>query len=304
MATRIPDLRSLQLLISVAESGSLAGAASVHGISQPSASVRISALERQLGLCLLVRDNRGSRLTPEGRLVVSWAGTVISSAEHLIEGVNLLRKRREPGLTVAASLTVAEYLMPDLLTRLHRTLPAAGVQLRVANSEEVIALVRTKRVPLGFVESTGVPPDLASSVIGTDTLVVVVAPSHAWARRSLGISISELLDTPLLLREKGSGARETLESRLSRHGHLAAPALQLSTNSSIRGAALAGGAPAVLSKLTIGADLAGGQLIEVPVDGLSLNRRLRAVWPRDRVPSGEAQTLLVLARKLRKAEGG
>lgn len=296
MATRLPDLESLRLLISVAEAGSLAAAAAVHGITQPSASVRMAALERQLGVAVLVRDNRGSRLTPEGRLVLGWAEAVVAAAQELVDGVGLLRGPREAALAVAASLTVAEYLMPDLLIRLHRAAPDVAVALRVANSQQVIALVRGDAAPLGFIESPRVPPDLASTVVGTDRLVVVAAPAHPWSRRRRPLSVPELLATPLLLREEGSGTRETLESRLSRYGAPAAPALQLSTSTSIRAAALAGGAPAVLSELTVRAELAAGRLVEIPLDGPSLDRKLKAVWPRGRPPVGPARTLLLLAR--------
>lgn len=229
----------------------------------------------------------------------------MAAARELVEGVSMLRQQVGAGvdvavgLAVAASLTVAEYLMPELLIRLRRAEPRIAVQLRVANSQQVIALVRDDEVPVGFVEGTRVPSDLTSAVVGTDRLVLVVVPSHDWARRRR-LPIAELLETPLLLREPGSGTRETLESRLARYGPLAPPALQLSTSTSIRTAALAGGAPAVLSELTVRADLARGRLVEVAMDGPALHLDLKAVWQRGRPLTGAALTLLVLAREHRR----
>lgn len=293
---RLPDLDSLALLVAVAERGSLGRAARDHGISQPSASARIEALERRLGVQLLVRSTRGSDLTPAGQLVVGWAAPVLSAVEELSHGVEALRQQRSAELTVAASLTIAEYLMPEWLVRLHADQPGIAVRLRVANSTDVIAAVIDAQVPVGFVEGPSVPRTLSSAQVGTDRLVVVVAPDHPWARRRGPVPMPEFLATPLLLREPGSGTRQVLEHAVARHGGLAPAALQLSTTTAIRGAALGGSAPTVLSELTVRADLAAGRLVPVAVTGLSVRRRLRAVWPRGVVLDGAARTLVGMAR--------
>ncbi len=296
IAGRLPDLESLALLARVAERGSLGRAARDHGISQPSASARIEALERRLGVQLLVRSTRGSELTTAGQLVVGWTAPVLSAAEELSRGVAALRQQRSAELTVSASLTIAEYLMPEWLVRLHAEQPGVAVRLRVANSTDVIAAVLEGRVPVGFVEGPAVPRTLASTQVGADRLLVVVAPDHPWAGRRDPVPMAEFLATPLLLREPGSGTRQALERAVVRHGGLAPAALQLSTTTAIRGAAVGGSAPAVLSELTVRADLAAGRLVAVAVTGLAVRRRLRAVWPRGVVLDGAARALVEMSR--------
>lgn len=73
LSARVSDLMPFDLLLSVARLGSLGRAAEAHGISQPAASSRLRRLERQLGLVLIERSARGSRLTPQGVLVAGWA---------------------------------------------------------------------------------------------------------------------------------------------------------------------------------------------------------------------------------------
>jgi DNA-binding transcriptional LysR family regulator len=293
---RLPDLDSLALLTAVAEQGSLGRAARARGISQPSASTRIEALERRLGVQLLVRSTRGSELTPAGELVVGWARTVLAAAEELSRGVGALRARRSAELTVAASLTIAEYLMPEWLVRLHADQPGVAVRLQVANSTDVVEAVRRREVPVGFVEGPTVPRALAWSQVGSDRLVVVVAPEHPWAKRRSPVPMDEFLATPLLLREPESGTRQALEHAVAGDGALAPPALQLSTTTAIRGAATGGSAPAVLSELTVRADVAAGRLVPVAVTGLAVRRRLRAVWSRGVALDGAARALVELAR--------
>lgn len=293
---RLPDLDSVALLVTVAERGSLSRAARVRGISQPSASARIEALERRLGLQLLVRSTRGSELTSAGRLVVVWAKSVLSSVEELTRGVDALRQRRSAELTVAASLSIAEYLMPEWLVRLHVEQPGIAVRLQVANSTEVIAAVRDGEVLVGFVEGPAVPRSLAWAQVGVDRLLVVVGAGHPWALRTGPVPLAEFLCTPLLLREPGSGTRQTLERAVGGAVALTPPALQLSTTTAIRGAAVGGSAPAVLSELTVLSDVRAGHLVPVQVTGLTLRRRLRAVWRRGEVLDGPARALVEMAQ--------
>lgn len=291
-----PDPDSLALLQAVAECGSLGKAARAFGITQPSASGRIVALERRLGLQLVTRRSTGSTLTPAGELVVGWSEPVLLALEELSRGAQALRRRRSAELTVAASLSIAEYLLPEWLVQLHAARPEIAVHLRVANSTEVIAAVSGGSVPVGFVEGPSVPRELARADVGTDRLLVVVGSSHPWARRRKPVPLADFRATPLLLREPGSGTRQTLENAVGGPGNLVAPALQLSTTTAIRTAAVAGAAPAVLSELTVRADIAAGRLVSVDVTGLALKRRLRAVWPRGARLDGPAAALVTLAR--------
>lgn len=293
-----PDLETLALLVQVAQEGSIGRVAARSGLSQPSVSRRLAALERGLGVRLLARSTRGSDLTPEGQLVVDWASDLLDATDTFTSSVASLRSEHRVGLHVAASLTVAEYLAPAWLVALQRRLPQVRVALVVANSTEVVERVRHRTVDLGFVESPTVPGDLSRSRVGEDALVVVVAPDHRWARRrSLGAA--ELADGAALVREPGSGTRETLELALAGQGLTLTPSLELPSSSAVRAAALTGAGAAVLSGLAVAAEVAAGRLVPLPVAGLVLNRPLHAVWRRGERPTGAAAALLALARQPR-----
>ena len=292
----LPDLDSLKLLVDVGELGSLGQAAKVAGIAQPSASKRIAHLERRLGLPLLERTPRGSTLTAEGKMVAGWAAQVLAAAQELMRAAQAVRHSEAAHLRVAASMTVAEYLVPRWLGELQNREPDIQVGLDVVNSADVAARVLAEEVELGFVEGPSVPEGLASRVVGTDRLVVVVAPGHAWARRRTALKGVELAATPLVVREPGSGTRETLDVAF-RSLHRASPRLELGSNSAVKGAAQAGAAPAVLSGYAVEAEVATGRLVEVPLAGLNLVRSLRAVWRRGRTLATPAATLLSIASR-------
>lgn len=287
-----PDLESLRLLVQVAELGSVGKAARATGIAQPSATKRLAALERRARLPLLVRGPQGSALTDDGKLVVAWAVKLLAAADEFQTSLGALRSSRAATLRIAASMTIAEALLPRWLHDLRRVSPSVHVGLTVTNSTEVARLVLgTSDVDLGFVEGPGVLEGLASRVVGTDELIVVVTPAHPWARRRRALVAAELAATPLVVREEGSGTRETLDRVLARHDPVT-PQLALGSNAAVKGAAVAGIAPAVLSRRAVEAELAAGSLVAVEVTDLRLERRLRAVWPKGRRVTGPAATLL------------
>ncbi|NRQ38069.1 LysR family transcriptional regulator [Nonomuraea sp. NN258] len=292
----LPDLDSLKLLVDVGELGSLGQAAKAAGIAQPSASKRIALLERRLGLPLIERTPRGSTLTAEGKMVAGWAAQVLAAAQELMRAVQAVRHGEAAHLRVAASMTVAEYLVPRWLGELQNREPDVQVGLDVINSSDVAARVLAEEVELGFVEGPSVPEGLDSRVVGTDRLVVVVAPGHPWTRRRTALRGPELAATPLVVREPGSGTRETLDVAF-KSLHRASPRLELGSNSAVKGAALAGAAPAVLSGYAVEADVATGRLVEVPLAGINLVRNLRAVWRRGRALTPPAATLLAIASR-------
>ncbi|MGW0805388.1 LysR family transcriptional regulator [Nonomuraea sp. NPDC002799] len=293
----LPDLASLKLLVDVGELGSLGQAARAAGIAQPSASKRVTQLERRLGLPLLERTPRGSTLTADGKMVAGWAAKVLAAADELMRAVQAVRHSGAAHLRVASSMTVAEYLVPRWLGELQHREPGVQVGLDVINSADVAARVLAEEVELGFVEGPSVPDGLAGRVVGTDRLVVVVAPEHPWARRRTVLRGPELAATPLVVREPGSGTRETLDVAFRSLLHRASPRLELGSNSAVKGAAQAGAAPAVLSGYAVEADIATGRLVEVPLAGLTLVRSLRAVWRRGRPLTGPAATLLAIASR-------
>ena len=220
LSPHVPDLAALELFVAVARYGSIGAAARHTGISQQAASARLRAMESQVGTALLDRDPRGSRLTAAGALLVDWAAPLLAQAGELDSGIASLRRARDAQLRVAASLTIAEHLLPAWLVALRDEYEQAGRQpaeitLVAANSEAVAVTVAEHGVDLGFVEGPVPPRGLRSRVVAADRLAVVVRPDHPWARRRSPVRPAELAATPLVEREEGSGTRQSLRAALT-----------------------------------------------------------------------------------------
>ncbi|GAB3994131.1 LysR family transcriptional regulator [Glycomyces albus] len=292
----VPDLADLQLLSDVVAHGSIGAAAAAHGLSQPQASRRMSRLERQLGVAVLVRSNRGTSLTPAGKVVVDWATLLLNAAQNFSTSVAMLKTTQRQDASVAVSMTIAEHRAPVWLTELARDGSQVNVTVTVGNSTEVASMVREGRVALGFVETSARLPGLRKRRIGSDRLQVAVHPAHSWAGRS-GIGPNELASAGVLVREAGSGTRDTLESALDAHSLSLTPGATLASNSALKAAAVAGVGPVVLSELSLRPELADGRLVEVEVTGLDLSRDFWAVTrPHDSLSEAAREVLRVARR--------
>jgi len=226
---------------------------------------------------------------------VALSRRVLSEAKDLMAGVEALIAEASSHLRVAASLTVAEYLLPGWLAALHRRSPDAILAVEVTNSAQVVTRVREQHADVGFVEGHQPWPEaMKTVVVRTDHLVMVVDPAHPWAHRQSPVAGPELAAAELIVREPGSGTRQVLEDALDAFGGLRYH-LELGSTAAILAAARRGEGPAVLSALAIADDLDAGRLVAVPTEGIRLTRSLRAIWPTDRPLPPLARDLLSIA---------
>lgn len=282
MREEIPDLVTLQIIQAIGETGTFRRAAAIVGMSQQAVSSRIHAAEAALGYSLVDRRRKGSTLTTQGQLIAEWSTGYLAAAHQLALSVRTLRPQSAHVLTVAASQTISEEFIPQWMTAFrHRTGGDAQLRLSSGNSAFVIEQVREGAASVGLIETPEIPADLASATIRIDELVVVVAPSHPWARRPHPLTIEDLADEALVTRETGSGTRRTLELAIAAarpDRPLREPAAVLATTNAIRAAVAGGLGPAVLSTSTVQDDIIRGILRRVPVEGLALTRPFTALW--------------------------
>ncbi|SKB08969.1 LysR substrate-binding domain-containing protein [Aeromicrobium choanae] len=286
------DMETLRLLVDLAELNSLSAAAQARGISQPAASARLRSFEARWRVTVADRSPRGTALTTDGLAIVSWARTVLHEVDLMRAALTALSDERHAELEVAASLTIAEFILPRWLGELRSRSVVVRPRLHVVNSEKVAELVRSRTVDVGFIESAAVPRDLAHRLVGSDQLAVVVDPRHPWARRSTPVPHEALRNEAWVLRETGSGTRSTFERALRFEPHLA---MEADSTTALIGAARAGVGPAVVSRRAVASELETGRLVEVTTD-LDLWRPLTAIWLMERRLPDSVDALLRIAR--------
>jgi len=286
----------LRLLVGIARHGSIGAAAKALAVSQQSASERLRGMEAQTGLTLVQRGARGSELTAAGVVVTEWAARLLELTDEIEVALEGLRDERSHSLTVWASMTIAESLVPRWLVQLRRRRDDTSVSLTAANSHDVVDAVASGDAQLGFVEGVEAPRGLRSRAVGADELVLVAAPGTAVARRT-SLTPAEVAVLPLTSREPGSGTRQVVERALAAQGLSLHPSVvELTTATAIRESVLAGSAPAFLSRRVVVRDLDAGHLVGVRTPDLDLHRVFRAVWVGSaQPPAGPVRDLVSIA---------
>lgn len=272
------SLDELRTLVAVADAGSIAGASTRLGVTPQAVSVRVRAIEANVGLTLFARTSRGASLTEDGAEVTRWAGEVLAAAHRFDVRVRERASTTRRHLRVAASLTVAEHLVPTWMVEVASS-HGDVVDLAVMNSVEVCRRIRSADAELGFIETLDVPDDLDSKLVARDELVLVAPKAHPLAQRRL-VTLAEAAAVPLVTREAGSGTRSSFEQLCRRHGieQVAEPSHVLPTSAAVRAAVIAGAGPAVLSTLAVRDDVALGRLEKVRISDVRMVRPLSTVW--------------------------
>ncbi|MBL8968396.1 MAG: LysR family transcriptional regulator [Spirochaetaceae bacterium] len=253
-------------------------AARAVGLTQPAVTQHLAALEEGYGVVLAER--RGRRLVPTA------AGSALFAYGERIEAVYRETARavgEAAGLEryeIGATLTVAEYLMPEVLAALRRSRPGLELRLRAANTEAVAAGVRRGELALGLVEGPFDPKGLEAEVLGQDRLVAVAAPGTSLSGRRF--EARDFAGLPLLVRERGSGTRSVFEAWLSGRGVDPAalvPAMEIGSIGTIKSLVERGLGVSVLSELAVAAELAAGRLVGLHVEGLPVKRDIVLLRP-------------------------
>lgn len=291
------DLPELRAFCAAVELGSLGRAARLMRVSQPALSKRMRELERLAGTALLERSPRGVKPTAAGQRLYSEARPLLTEAERL-ESV-LVELRTEHGhLRVAASHTIAEYLLPGPLSeyqaRLGRRL---ALELVVANSTVVHDLVIEGRADFGIAASRVVgdhSPLVSQLDLCEDEVVIGISLSHPWAARET-IPLSEFLLTPMVMRDPSSNTRQIVDAVLRERGVcLAAPVAEVGSTGAAITAALSGPAPALLSQLAVAA--CDRQMVAKRVEGVRFTRRFVVIWGAEDALGPEARAFIEYLR--------
>jgi DNA-binding transcriptional LysR family regulator len=207
----------LKVFCTVAETRSFSKTSEIIHLTQPAVSLQIQALEEMYETKLFDRSSSRVTLTPAGEVLYKYAKEILalySSAEKVIGEMTGLVKG---SITIGAGSTIGNYLLPSVISDFRKTHPKIKMHLFVANMQRVIELLNAGNINIGLVEGDVKRQKIVVEKLLSDELLLIVPPHHQWAKRK-EVSIAELIEEPFILREAGSGTRQTIEKFLARHG--------------------------------------------------------------------------------------
>ncbi|GAC1368008.1 MAG: LysR family transcriptional regulator [Ktedonobacteraceae bacterium] len=293
-------LYQLRVLLIVARHRNYTRAAEELYLSQPSVSAQVHELERLVGLPLFEQVGKRLVLTQAGEVLIAHAQKVLMGVEEAADALARLRHLETGCLSLSASTTVGNYVLPKVLGTFHARYPGAELVLDLKNSEEVCEVVRQGHRELGLIESDldTQNTDLLLTPYRDDELVLIVPPWHPWA--GLGsVPSAVLAQATLLWREPGSGTRRVIETAL-RQANVSPPiTMQFGSTEAIKQAVAANIGVAIISEAAVTAEVTAGWLTTVHFTDLALRRPFHLVRRRggSLSPLAEAFLQLILGQE-------
>ena len=289
--------RRLQVFHAVARLLSFTKAAEVLHMTQPAVTFQIRQLEEQFDTRLFDRAHNRVSLTEAGHVAFEYAETIFEKYSELENAIREITGNISGSLTLGASTTISEYMLPALLGDFNAKNPDVLLRLRVSNTEGIVSMVENNVIDLGVVEGPVTNKNLLVEVCRKDDLVVVVPPDHELADLK-SVSVEKMLEYPFICREEGSGTREVIAEHLKDQGvskHALKSCLELGSPEAIKGAIQAGMGVSVLSSVSLAKELKLGVLKTVPLDP-PLSREFSFVRQRQKFRVRTMEELLEFAR--------
>lgn len=282
------SLRELAVFCAVAQSGNVRRAADSVSCTQSAASQAVARLERKLGRELFDRRGRRVVLNENGRMLLPQAQALLDASLELQKTWS----DEPPALDLAASTTIARYVLPRLLAVYRQRYPCARIRVQVGNTAEVSAAVDVMAADFGLIEGPCHLPTLNIQLWREDALVLVAPPEHPLAQ---GIATrAQLAKARWLLREPGSGTRDEVDRWLRTTVGPIVPDMELADSGMIWRAVASGAGISCLPRVVVAHALQNGALAEITSELVPPKRMLSLVRHPARISTRGMKELLTL----------
>lgn len=239
------SFRQLQALRLVARHESISRAAEALHVTQPAVSLQLRMLEEAAGTSLTRKVGRGIQLTAAGEVMAEFAERILRLWEEAGDEVAALKGVISGTLRIGA-ITTAEYLLPPMLVQFTTERPDVRIKLQVGNRNEIVNMLSKHEIDLAIM---GTPPrELRTNAarFARHPMAFIASPNHPLMKKKR-VSLTDIMEVNLLVRERGSGTRTTVERLFKEAGYPLRIGSELSSNEAIKRMVVAGLGIAFLS---------------------------------------------------------
>ena len=287
------DLRQLEILRAIAESGSFTGAGERLHVSQSAISRQVLLLEEELGETVFHRIGRRIRITAAGEALLQLSHRVFQDIGDTVSGISDKQERVRGTLRLVGGMTVCLYVFPRLLAELASTHPSLDLQITAGGAGRSIDMLRSGEADLGLVTLPVQAADLVSVPLFEEELILVTYPSHPLAS-SPTVTPAQLHGQPFILFEAASVTRRLVEDFFVRERIELKTVMETENVEIIKAMVRAGLGISVIPWQAAAADVAIETLRHSHIHGHSLVRQTGWVYPKvNRLPRAVEEVLRV-----------
>lgn len=292
---RNATLRQLVTFHALARLGSVSRTAEELHLTQPAVSLQLGILEESAGTPLLARGARGVRLTEAGEVLADYAARILQLWDEAGEALAAQRGQVAGTLRIGV-VTTAEYLMPQLVLEFTRQHAQVGVKLGVGNRAEIAAQLSQQEIDLAIMGRPPAELRVEASPFARHPMAFVAAPDHPLLAKS-GLALADFAGVNLLVRERGSGTRTTVEQLFKTAGVEMRLGAETSSNEAIKQMCAAGFGIAFISLHACVLELQAGLLVQLPLPGHPIQREWHVISLAERPLPAAARAFAAFLRE-------
>jgi len=287
------DLRQLEVIQAIAETGSFTAAGEKLRVSQSAISRQILLLEEELGEPVFHRIGRRVRITPAGEALVQLGHRVFQDLQDTVSAIGDTRESLRGTIGLVGGMTVCLYVFPLLLAELRRIHPNLEMRVTVGSTDRSIALLRSGAGDLGLLTLPVEATDLVSVPLMQEELLLVTYPAHPLASKKR-IVAADLADQPFVLFETGSVTRHVVEEFFARQGITPPIVMETENVEIIKAMVRSGLGISIIPWQAAATDVQNGELFCSRIAGASLIRQTGWLYPKmGRLPRTVAEVMRV-----------
>jgi len=291
---RHTTLRQLQVFEAIVRLGSFTRAAEELFLTQPTVSMQIRKLTDAMGLPLFEHVGRNVEPTEAGLELYKACRTMFETLANLEMKIDDLKGMRRGRLRIGV-VTTAKYLTPEILGEFSKLYPGIELALKVTNREKILDRMHTNEDDLYIMGQVPKEEVDVEAYQYTPNPLVVMAPREHPLVGKKNIPLSEVAKEPFIMREKGSGIRDTAIRLFQAEGLQPDVRMELGSNEAIKHAVVGGLGLAVLSLHTLTLEGSEGPVALLDVKGFPIMRHWNIVHPKGKELSLVARTFLEYA---------
>jgi DNA-binding transcriptional LysR family regulator len=293
-------LRQLEIFQAIARGGTTAEAAKRLPLSQSATSAALLELESTLKVRLFDRVGKRLLLNDSGRALMPAALSLLDGARTVEASFG---RSDAIDLKLFASTTIGNYVLPALIANFNHVNASAVVDLRIGNTLDAVAAVRDFETDLGFIEGPCHASDVQIVPWLEDELLIVASPTHELANLAKRgrLSAEQLRGALWLMREPGSGTRETVEQVLLPHLVQFSSVMTIGSPEAIKNAAAEGLGVSCVSRYVVQDYLSARRLVALPTKLPRLTRRLMLIHHAKKLLSAPLSSFIAHARRFADA---
>jgi DNA-binding transcriptional LysR family regulator len=287
------DLRQLEMIRAIAETGSFTAAGEKLRVSQSAISRQILLLEAELGESVFHRIGRRIRITPAGEALVHLSQRVFQDLQETVAGITDRQESLKGTMRLVGGMTVCLYVFPTLLAEVRRTHPNLELKVTVGGADRSVGLLQSGGADLGLVTLPVKASDLSELPVLHEELLLITYPAHPLAKKQ-EIHPVDLNRQPFILFEAGSVTRRLVEEFFTRERIEPDVVMETENVEIIKAMVRFGLGISVIPWQAASADVAAGMLFCRRTSGHALHRQTGWIYPRvGRLPRTVSEVIRV-----------